>query len=299
MTDGANLSSPWGQHVRRLLSVLDLEQIEDNIFRGCGSEPRWDRLFGGQVLGQALAAATRTVPEERLVHSLHAYFLLPGDGHAPVVYEVDRARDGGSFTTRRVVAIQHGKPIFNMAASFQKAEGGFEHQSQMPEVPGPDALPASRPLAGQPLEKVPDNRRPAWLRESPFEVRAVESHDLQVAQSHPPVRNLWFRLKERVSDDEAFHRILAAYVSDYALVTTALLPHSVVFPNPGLMVSSLDHALWIHEPFRVDEWFLYAQDSPRAISGRGFCRGSIYTQDGRLVASVAQEGLFRTRAAPR
>jgi acyl-CoA thioesterase-2 len=262
-----------------LVRLLTLERIEENLFRGQSEDLGWGRLFGGQVLGQALSAAAQTVPPDRHVHSLNAYFLRPGDVNKPIVYDVDRIRDGSSFTTRRVVAIQGGKPIFNMAASFQADEEGFEHQDLMPDVPAPEALSPERAFKGR-----------------PFEVRAVDPQTYAVvSQPRPPLRYVWVRMVERVADDPSLHRYLLAYASDHALLTTCLLPHGVTYATPGMQVASIDHVMWFHRPVRVDEWFLYAIDSPSASGGRGMARGRIFTREGKLAASTQQEGLIRLR----
>jgi len=281
----------------RLLALLDLEKLEENLFRGISPAEPIQRVFGGQVLAQALVAATRTVGDERPCHSFHAYFLRPGDPKIPILYQVDRSRDGGSFTARRVVAIQHGMPIFTLAASFQKVESGFEHQSQMPVVPEPESLEDDQQLLLRDPGLASHIR--AWVvRERPFETRSVlgrgpfgESGDRPV---RAPLDHIWLKTRGRLADDPAVHRALLAFVSDMSLLDTALLPHGKsIFSH--VQVASLDHAMWFHRPFRADDWLLYVQDSPSASGGRGFNRGAIYRRDGVLVASVAQEGLIRPR----
>jgi acyl-CoA thioesterase-2 len=277
----------------QVLTLLDLEKIQDNIFRGLSPSEPVQRVFGGQVLAQALVAATRTVDAKRPCHSFHAYFLRPGDPTTPILYEVDRSRDGGSFTARRVAAIQHGVPIFILAASFQRVEQGFEHQSQMPVVPPPEDLEDEQQVLLR-RPDMPDAMR-AWVaRERPFETRSVLSRGLADRPARAAVDHIWLKTRGSLPDDPAIHRALLAFVSDMSLLDTALLPHGKsIFSN--VQVASLDHALWFHRPFRADDWLLYVQDSPSASGARGFNRGSIYTRDGVLVASVAQEGLIRPR----
>lgn len=281
----------------QLLQMLDLEKIEENIFRGVSASHRIQRVFGGQVLGQALSAATRTVEAARLCHSFHAYFLRPGDSRIPILYEVDRSRDGGSFTARRVVAIQHGLPIFTLAASFQVEEPGFDHQSTMPVVPPPEDLEDDRQvLLRDPA--LPDHLRDWIARAQAFETRSVIGRGPSAPSgdraARPAIDHIWLRARGAVPDDPAIHRTLLAFVSDTTLLDTALLPHGKsIFSN--VQVASLDHAMWFHRPFRADDWLLYVQDSPSASGARGFNRGALYARDGRLVASVAQEGLIRPR----
>jgi acyl-CoA thioesterase-2 len=277
----------------RLLALLDLEKIEENIFRGVSPPERVQRVFGGQVLAQALVAATRTVDPQRPCHSFHAYFLRPGDPKVPILYEVDRSRDGGSFTSRRVVAIQHGTQIFTLAASFQTIESGFEHQSQMPVAPDPEGLEDDQQVLLRNPELKPEMRE--WVaRERPFETRSVLGRGLGDRPARPPVDHIWLKTRGALPDVADIHRALLAFVSDMSLLDTALLPHGKsIFSN--VQVASLDHAMWFHRPFRADEWLLYAQDSPSASGARGFNRGAIYRRDGALVASVAQEGLIRPR----
>jgi acyl-CoA thioesterase-2 len=278
-----------------LVKLLALERIEVNLFRGQSQDLGWGALFGGQVLGQSLSAAVQTVPEDRHVHSLHAYFMRAGDPKRPILYDVDRIRDGGSFTTRRVVAIQNGHAIFNVAASFQKEEPGFEHQEPMPEAPDPDSLPTQEEAAK--ALKLPQFIKDQLAAPRPFELRYSmrEGDDLVHPAPREPRRQVWLRATGRLPDDPALHRYLLAYASDHALVTTALLPHGVTFITPGMHIASLDHAMWFHRPFRVDEWLLHAIDSPAAHGARGLARGSIYNRQGQLVASTAQEGLIRKR----
>jgi acyl-CoA thioesterase II len=283
--------------VAELLTTLDLEQLEQNLFRGCSPQNGWQRVYGGQVVGQALVAADRTVEaQDRLAHSLHSYFLRPGDPKAPIVYEVDRIRDGGSFTTRRVVAIQHGQAIFSMAVSFHKAEPGFEHQAAMPEVPAPESLPSEDELKAQFLPHVPEVVRVYWEKERPIELRPVDLSRYFSREKIEPKQLVWIRANGALPDNYRFHQCVLAYASDFSLLDTALIAHGRVLFDPRLMLASLDHSVWFHRPFRADEWLLYVQDSPSAQAGRGFCRGSIFSRDGTLVASVAQEGLIREKA---
>ncbi|MFI4914574.1 MAG: acyl-CoA thioesterase [Steroidobacterales bacterium] len=276
-----------------LLRLLELERLEVNIFRGESHDIGSPQVYGGQVLGQALKAAYATVEPERVAHSLHAYFLRRGDFNAPIVYFVDRSRDGHSFTSRRVTAIQHGEQIFHMAASFQTPEVGVDHQIEMPRVPGPEALPDSAVLPPSTLAELPEKMRQFYGRPWPFEFRLVHPVPLPRPPKAPPAQQVWIRIIDRVPDDDILHRCLLAYVSDFHLLTTATLPHALPYMSSNLVLASIDHAMWFHWPLRVDEWFLYAIDSPSASGARGFSRGSIFTRTGRLVASTAQEGLLR------
>jgi acyl-CoA thioesterase-2 len=278
-----------------LLQLLELERIEDRIFRGESRDLGGARVFGGQVLGQALTAASYTV-RDRHVHSLHAYFLVAGDVNAPIVYEVDVARDGTSFSNRRVVAIQHGRPIFNMTASFQVPEQGLEHAAAMPNVPGPDGLADVRELPPDVLERVPEKMRRFLTHERPFEFRPVEPIHVIAPPRAAPVRHIWVKTVDKLPDNADLHRNVLAYVSDYQLVSTATLPHGIHFAEGNVQLASLDHAMWFHRPFRIDEWLLYAMESPNASAGRGLALGKIFTRDGMLVASTAQEGVVRVWA---
>jgi acyl-CoA thioesterase II len=274
-----------------LLALLELEPLEVNLFRGESRDIGVPQVFGGQVLGQALVAASKTV-DDRIVHSLHAYFLRRGDCNAPIIYNVDRSRDGRSFSSRRVVAIQHGEQIFNMAASFQVIEEGFDHQKPMPQVPPPETLPDSSKPPRELLDRLPEPRRRLLESPRPFEFRMVEPYDAAVRSA--PTRHVWFRAVSRLPDDEALHRCLLAYVSDYNLLDTATLPHGKPYLSGKVVMASVDHAMWFHRPLRVDEWLLYAVESPSASGARGFARADIFARDGRLVASTAQEGLVRS-----
>ncbi len=280
--------------VQDLLATLDLEQIEVNLFRGRSPQVGWQRVFGGQVIGQALVAATRTV-EGRAPHSLHAYFLLAGDPKVPIVYEVDRIRDGKSFTTRRVVAIQHGHAIFSMSVSFHNDEAGLDHQMPAPNVPKPEALPSDADIKQHVLPQMPDAVRRYYERERPIELRPVEFGRYLGQKPADGRFNVWIRTTGPLPDDPAIHRCVLAYASDMMLLDTALVPHGRSVFDQTIMGASLDHALWFHRPFRADEWLLYAQDSPNLHGARGFARGLIFAADGTLVASVVQEGLLRER----
>lgn len=275
-----------------LLDHLTLERLEEDRFQGESRSLGGKSVFGGQVLGQALLAANATV-EGRLAHSLHAYFLLAGDPQAPIVYEVERIRDGRSFATRRVVAVQHGRRIFNMAVSFHCPEVGLDHHIPMPEAPGPEGLLSGPELYQQITDRLPAERREALIAERPIELRPVQPRDLLNPERRPPQRQVWLRATGTLPDDPALHQAMLAYASDFTLLGTALYPHGISFFNSGVQAMSLDHAMWFHRPFRMDEWLLYAMDSPSASAGRGLGRGSIFTRDGRLIASVAQEGVLR------
>lgn len=275
-----------------LIGLLRLERIEDNIFRGDSRDIGSPQVFGGQVIGQALSAAQNTV-EGRVAHSLHAYFLRRGDVKSPIIYEVDRARDGGSFSNRRVVAIQHGRPILNLAASFQSPEEGLEHQSDMPEVPGPEGLKDLTEVAKDMLAYIPSKMRRFLTDKRPFEFRHVEPVDFEVPKKAPPKKHIWIRAVDVLPDNPVLHQNLLTYVSDYELLGTATLPHGLSFTRGSVIMASLDHALWFHGEVKMDEWLLYAMDSPNSSAARGLARGQFFTRDGRLVASTTQEGLMR------
>jgi acyl-CoA thioesterase-2 len=279
--------------VDQLISILDLEPLELNLFRGRGPREGWQRVYGGQVLGQALVAAVRTVPEDRLAHSAHGYFLLGGDPAAAIVYDVERVRDGGSFSTRRIKAIQHGRVIFVMSASFHKQEKDYDHQTTMPDVPPPEGLPNEKDLVARFLPHMPENMRSYWVRDRPIELRPVDASRYFVREKRTPVQHIWMRATGRLPDTLALHQCVLAYASDFTLLDTALIAHGRLLFDPDIQMASLDHAMWFHRPFRADEWLLYAQDSPNAYGARGLARGSVFTRDGVLVASVAQEGLIR------
>jgi acyl-CoA thioesterase-2 len=275
--------------VDALVQLLDIEPIEVNIFRGTSPKEDRQRIFGGQVAGQALVAAARTVDADRNVHSLHAYFLRPGDPTIPVLYEVDRIRDGRSFTTRRVVAIQHGRPIFNLSASFQVTEDGYDHAAEMPDVPPPEDLPDFRERMAGFRERFGD----LLDRPRPIDIRHVDWLPHDRSHALPPRQRVWLRTDGRLPDDPLVHTIALTYASDMTLLDTSLLPHGGSWFEPGLFMASLDHAMWFHRPFRADDWLLYAQDSPSASGARGLSRGLVFTRDGTLVATVMQEGLIR------
>jgi len=279
---------------QELLNLMQLEPLEVNLFRGISRDIGTERVFGGQVLAQALLAASLTV-DERLAHSLHAYFLRAGDPDAPVVYSVDRSRDGRSFSARRVVAIQHGRPIFTLAASFQVEEQGLEHQFDVPEVPGPEDVAPAALLPPAEFDHMPKHMQ-RWLdRFGPFEFRPVRGADPDDREPQPPYKELWFKLHGRLDDDASLHRALLAYASDFHLIGTATLPHGISWVQGNLMIASLDHAMWFHRNFRLDDWLLYTCDSPSTSGGRGLARGMIYDRQGRMVASTAQEGVVRLR----
>lgn len=280
--------------VEDLLAILDLEQLEVNLFRGRSPQTSWQRVFGGQVIGQALVAAVRTV-EGRAPHSMHAYFLRPGDPKVPIIYDVERIRDGGSFSTRRVLAIQHGHPIFSMAVSFHVEETGLAHQTAMPEMPDPESLARESEMRKASLPEMPEPVRRYYQRERPIELRPVEFRRYLGEKLEDGRFHVWFRATGRLPDDPAIHQCVLAYASDMMLLDTALVPHGRTLFEKEFMAASLDHALWLHRPFRADEWLLYAQDTPSLNGARGFSRGLIFAQDGTLVASVAQEGLVRLR----
>ena len=284
--------------VSELIELLSLERLEDNLFRGQSRDIGTKYVFGGQVLGQALSAAQATMSEPRAAHSLHAYFLRAGDVEHPIVYDVDRTRDGGSFSVRRVTAIQHGKVIFFCAASFQEAEAGAEHQPPMPQVPDPDDIAPADPVPLEVLARLPTKVQ-RWLnRGGPFEFRQVHPRDDLKPSKQPPFNQVWFRLCERVGDAPELHRALLAYASDFHLLGTATFPHGISYYQPNVQMASLDHALWFHRPFRADEWLLYSIDSPSSQGSRGLARGQIFDRNGRLVASTAQEGLIRVMPDP-
>lgn len=275
-----------------VVELLDLDEIEVNIFRGHSPPEDRERAFGGQVAAQALVAAMRTAPDDRFVHSLHSYFLRPGDVHAPIVYFVDRIRDGRSFTTRRVVAIQHGEAIFNLSASFHREEPGLEHHLPMPDVPPPEGLPT---LQERLREMYGDRVPERIIRERPIDIRWCDPPPGWRPKKGGQARGMvWMRADGRLPDDESVHAAVLVYATDFTLTETVMRPHGVHWLDKGVMTASLDHCVWLHGRVRADEWWLYVQDSPAAGGARGLARGSIYDQAGRLVASVAQEVLLRT-----
>lgn len=278
-----------------LLSLLDLEDLEVNIFRARSPQDGSQRIFGGQVLGQALLAAGRTAaPEEMLAHSFHAYFLRPGDPAMPILYQVDRTKDGRAFQTRRVVAIQHGRPIFHLEASFHRAEQGLEHQDEMPAVPDPEGLPSFRDRLQPLIEVTEDERERAWmLRDRPIDSRYVTEVSFLDPQKLPPRMEVWIKADGRLPESLLLQQCVVAYASDMTLLDTAILPHGISWFDRTYTVASLDHAMWFHRAFRADEWLLYVQESPAAAAGRAFSTGKLFTREGHLVASVVQEGLVR------
>lgn len=279
--------------LEELVRLLDLERLEDDLFRGESRDIGSPQVFGGQVLGQALRAASATVPDGRAVHSLHAYFLRRGDFNMPIVYDVDRSRDGESFSSRRVTAIQHGEQIFNLSASFQKPQAGVEHQSAAPDVPPPETLHDANNLPESILIRLPERARRFLERSRPFEFRPVQLEDWLRPEPSAAAQQIWFRAVDRLPDEDALHRSLLAYVSDYNLLNTACRPHALSPWRNNVITASIDHAMWFHRAARVDDWLLYSTDSPSASGARGFARGSLYTREGVLVASTAQEGLMR------
>ncbi len=283
------------QSLQKLIELLDLEEIEKNIYRGVGPEEGWQRVYGGQVIGQALVAASRTVDVERHAHSLHGYFLRPGDPSVPILYTVDRIRDGRSFTTRRVVAVQHGRPIFNMSISFQVFEEGLSHQSTMPDVPAPESLRSELELrtewaqqSGIGSDTLPD-------RKMPIEVRPLDPWNPYQPVKMDAANMCWMKARDTLPAGLSLHQCVLAYLSDWTLLDSCIRPHGVSFMDENLQVASLDHAMWFHRPFKADEWLLYVQDSPSSSGGRGLNCGTIFNRAGELVASVAQEGLIRVR----
>lgn len=289
------MNQPKTSPMDGVLALLDLKALADLNFEGISPPGRQQRIFGGQVLAQALIAASRTV-ENLHCHSLHAYFLRAGDPTVPLLYRVEKTRDGASFTARRVVAIQHDLPIFIMACSFQRFEHGFEHQFDMPGVPDPETLEDEYSLREKEIDSLPEEMRDWLMRPRAIEIRPVAPRPFLERGRHPPFDNVWLRAGAKLSDDPALHQAVLAYASDMTLLDTSLLPHGTdIFAN-SLQVASLDHAMWFHRPFRADDWLLYAQDSPSASATRGFNRGEIFSRDGKLVASVTQEGLIRPRS---
>ena len=281
--------------VGRLLQLLDLEEIDTDLYRGARLPEGRGRVFGGQVIAQALRAAMRSIDGDRIVHSLHAYFLRAGDDALPIVYRVERDFDGKSFANRRVIALQRGQPILNMAASFQTPEEGMSHQGQMPEVPAPETLASEAELLRLEREAT-GGPEPIWFsRPQPIEIRPVEARPMFSPDKREPRFASWFRVVAPVGDDPDVHRAILAYASDMRLLATSMLPHGVSWATPGMQTASLDHALWIHQEARTDDWLLFATDSPWSGHARGFNRGQIFSRDGRLVASIAQEGLIRRR----
>lgn len=283
------------QQLQQLFNHLELEKLDENLYRSAHKNEGWFRVYGGQVLAQALLSASHTVPDDRHVHSLHAYFLRPGDLEHPIIFQVDRIRDGKSFTTRRVVAMQHGKAILNMAASFQIPEEGLSHQAQMPDVPPPEDCANRKEMAERFRGKISEDLLERFSRQFAVDLRHVDINSLFDNTPKEPVTSVWFRVNSELPADYDRHPHLLAYASDMTLLQTSLRPHGQSLFDPKLQIASLDHAMWFHRPFRTDEWLLYAQDSPSSSQARGFNRGNIFTRDGVLVASVCQEGLMRVR----
>lgn len=283
------------QVLEELVALLSLENIEENLFRGVSQDLGFRQLFGGQVLGQCISAASQTVEDARHVHSLHGYFLRPGDSTLPVVYQVDRVRDGGSFSTRRVMAIQKGQPIFTCSASFQYDEEGFNHQTRMPDVVGPENLKSETELVAEIAHLLPERMRERALSQKPIEIRPVTQCNPFAPEVMEPVKYVWFRADGTLPDIPAIHKYILGYASDFNLLTTSMQPHGVSVWQKHMQVASLDHSLWFHANLRMDDWLLYAMDSPWAGNARGFSRGSVFNRQGQLVASVAQEGLIRLR----
>ncbi|EDQ2187643.1 acyl-CoA thioesterase II [Salmonella enterica subsp. enterica serovar Infantis] len=281
------------QTLNNLLTLLNLEKIEEGLFRGQSEDLGLRQVFGGQVVGQALYAAKETVPEARLVHSFHSYFLRPGDSQKPIIYDVEVLRDGNSFSARRVAAIQNGKPIFYMTASFQAPEPGFEHQKTMPTAVGPEGLPSETEIAQSLAHLLPPIRKEKFLCDRPLEIRPVEFHNPLKGHVAAPVRQVWIRANGTVPDDIRVHQYLLGYASDLNFLPVALQPHGIGFLEKGIQIATIDHSMWFHRPFNFNEWLLYSVESTSASSARGFVRGEFYTQDGALVASTVQEGVMR------
>jgi len=277
-----------------LRSVLELERIEDNLYRGQSYRTPWGRVFGGQVLAQSIHAAQLTVPEDRILHSMHAYFLLAGDIDLPIVYDVEHVRDGGSYTTRRVKAIQKGRPIFTVQASFQKYEDGLSHSVPMPDVPPPEGLQNDQEIGESLKDCAPELYKVSRV-ERPIECRPARGAAQYTSAATEPRQHIWIKARGTLPDTDRMHQVALTYVSDYNLLATALLPHWEIATRDKVFLASLDHAMWFHRPFRLDDWLLYSIESPSASSGRGYSRGDVFTRDGELVASVAQEGLIRAQ----
>lgn len=278
------------------MALLDLERLDENLFRGPSRDVGTNRVFGGQVLGQALKATQHTVESDRFIHSLHAYFLREGDHTAPIIYEVDRSRDGRSFSSRRVVAIQHGRPIFTLAASFQIEEGGLSFQQTMPDVPGPESLKSLQDHHAENLHGLPDKIRQLLLHSSHFDARPVTIEATpEAALGMQLYHHIWIKTADKLPENRELHTSILAYVSDYGLLGSTLIPHGIHFPDPQLQVASIDHAMWFHRSFRMDEWVLYSCEALSTSNARGLARGSFFKQDGTLIASTIQEGLIRIR----
>ncbi|HFR4114241.1 TPA: acyl-CoA thioesterase II [Yersinia enterocolitica] len=281
------------QALEILLNLLKLEKIEEGIFRGQSEDLGLRQVFGGQVVGQAIYAAKQTVPTDRVVHSFHSYFLRPGDSSKPIVYDVETLRDGNSFSARRVSAIQNGKPIFYMTASFQSQEEGFEHQNTMPDVPSPEGLMSETDIARKFAHLIPEKVRDKFIGHQPIEMRPVKFHNPLQGSTAEPNRYVWFKANGEMPDDLRVHQYLLGYASDFNFLPTALQPHGIGFLEPGVQIATIDHSMWFHRPFRLDDWLLYAVESTSASGARGFVRGQIYNREGVLVASTVQEGVIR------
>ena len=283
------------QALQNLLNLLNLEKLEEGLFRGQSEDLGLRQVFGGQVVGQALYAAKQMVPADRIIHSFHSYFLRPGDSQKAIIYDVETLRDGQSFSARRVSAVQNGHPIFYMTASFQAPESGFEHQKTMPEVPGPDDLPSESDLAHKLAHFIPAQAREKFLSEKPFEIRPVKFHNPLQGHVDEPFRHVWIRANGAMPTDERIHQYLLGYASDFNFLPVALQPHGKGFLEPGMQVATIDHSMWFHRPFSLNQWLLYSVESTSASSARGFVRGEFYNQQGTLVASTVQEGVMRVR----
>ncbi len=281
------------QALKKLLDLLFLEKIEEGIFRGQSEDLGLHQVFGGQVVGQAIYAAKQTVPTDRVVHSFHSYFLRPGDSSKPIIYDVETLRDGNSFSARRVSAIQNGKPIFYMTASFQSQEDGFEHQNTMPDVPPPEGLMSETDIARKFAHLIPEKVRDKFIGHQPIEMRPVKFHNPLQGSTAEPNRYVWFKANGEMPDDLRVHQYLLGYASDFNFLPTALQPHGIGFLEPGVQIATIDHSMWFHRPFRLDDWLLYAVESTSASGARGFVRGQIYNREGVLVASTVQEGVIR------
>ncbi|HHH1733249.1 TPA: acyl-CoA thioesterase II [Yersinia enterocolitica] len=281
------------QALKKLLDLLCLEKIEEGIFRGQSEDLGLRQVFGGQVVGQAIYAAKQTVPTDRVVHSFHSYFLRPGDSSKPIIYDVETLRDGNSFSARRVSAIQNGKPIFYMTASFQSQEEGFEHQNTMPDVPPPEGLMSETDIARKFAHLIPEKVQDKFIGHQPIEMRPVKFHNPLQGSTAEPNRYVWFKANGEMPDDLRVHQYLLGYASDFNFLPTALQPHGIGFLEPGVQIATIDHSMWFHRPFRLDDWLLYAVESTSASGARGFVRGQIYNREGVLVASTVQEGVIR------
>ncbi len=281
--------------LKELVSHLALERLEENLFRGPSKDIGTSRVYGGQVLGQAIKAAQYTVEEDRIIHSLHAYFLREGDHDSPIIYEVDRSRDGKSFSARRVVAIQHGRPIFTLSASFQIAEEGLEFGIEAPDIAGPDEVLSVSEYETKYLDKLPEKFQRLLRLSAPFDFKPVGLEDAMETGSLSPCRHFWVKTIDDLPPEPQLHRAILAYVSDYGLLTTSLVPHGLRFPDTNLLMASIDHAMWFHRPFQMDEWLLYSCEAISTSNARGLARGHFFKQDGSLIATTSQEGLVRQK----